>query len=165
MSESNGERERGKTAEFSEEQVIEWLKDPQKKELLIKKLGVDDPETPRSKNNTGAPIDKGSDGGKDSAGVGSTQHLTPSGKYAGDWAMPLPFFGWPWMAPFSGTPQPANYPPFLGGGDQDQNTSSSVSGNPGPSGLTTQTAQSEEESEPEDDVVQLLDQAEALEQL
>ena len=67
------------------------------------------------------------------------------------------------MAPFSGAPQTANCPPFPGGGGQGQSTSSSASGNPGPSGVTTQTAQSEVESELEDDVVQLLDQAEALE--
>ena len=77
--------------------------------------------------------------------------------------MPPSFFGWPWMAPFSGAPQTANYLHFPCGGGQGQSTSSSLSGNPGPSGVTTQTARLEEESQPEDDVVQLLDQDEALE--
>lgn len=152
------------------------MKDPRKKELLIKKLGIGDPEASRAKTNAGVPTDKESGGGKESASDGITnQHLTPSGKYAGGWAMPPPFFaGWPWMgmAPFSGAPQTTNCAPTPGSGGQGQSVSSSISSNPGPSasissnpgpsGLATQTVESEEESENED-VVQLLDRAEALE--
>ena len=111
MSASEEEQEPDKVAEFSEEQVIEWLKDSRKKELLIKKLGINDPEASRSKTTAGVPTDKESSSlsGKESASDGSNQHLTLSGKYAGGWAMlPPPFFaGWPWMgmAPFSGAPQ------------------------------------------------------------
>ena len=45
---SESEAERDETTAFSEERVNEWLKDPKKKELLIKKLGIGDSANDRT---------------------------------------------------------------------------------------------------------------------
>ena len=67
------------------------------------------------------------------------------------------------MPPFPGNPQTTNYPQFSGEGSQGHGSGLLVLDKPGPSGVNTRsTADSDEETE-DGDVVQLLDQAEALE--
>ena len=84
----------------------ELLQDPQRKEIVLKNLGLGDDS---SKLETNAPASKGNGKGNGSSGSGSPdQHLTPSGKAASGWTTP-PFCGWldtPWF-PGMVPPDPA----------------------------------------------------------
>ena len=163
--ESDGDNDQSKGAADSDA-IDELLRDPKKKGLVLAKLGLnDDPKDP-------VPSRKDS-GKREDSSDSSNQHLTPSGKTAGAWAMPPPpFGGWwfpgPGMAPPpSGSTRRAppgwpyahaygSFPP----NPTDPCSSRSVGAQKRPRFLESEDNDSDDE---QSDIVNLLDDAEALE--
>ncbi|MCG8626900.1 MAG: hypothetical protein MJE68_33475, partial [Proteobacteria bacterium] len=163
--ESDGDNDQSKGAADSDA-IDELLRDPKKKGLVLAKLGLnDDPKDP-------VPTRKDS-GKREDSSDSSNQHLTLSGKTAGAWAMPPPpFGGWwfpgPGMAPPpSGSTRRAppgwpyahaygSFPP----NPTDPCSSKSVGAQKRPRILESEDNDSDDE---QSDIVNLLDDAEALE--
>ena len=163
MSRDAQESETTDVMSLTSAQIDELLRDPQQKELLLRKLGLDGPERGESVRHDGRnPTPTSESSGEAGGGHGPPQHLTPSGMSAGSWNVP-PFFGWPptpWMAPYAGFPQAPNYPPFSPYGGQESTN------DPGPSTSKRATEPEPEEvleKGSEEDLVELLDDSEALE--
>ena len=125
--------------------IDELLQDPQRKEIVLKKLGFGDDS---SKVETSAPASKSSGNGS----VGSRcqdHHFTPSGKSAGGWTMP-PFCGW------RARPRLLALWRFV---PQARKKRARASKQP----CAAEPEEQESDSDDESDTVHLIDEAEALE--
>ena len=146
--------------------IDEPLRDPKKKELLLKKLGLGEASGSGVQGTT-TPTSNGGSGKGGGPDANSSQHLTPSGTTAGAWPPP-PYASW-WFPHGVHGPIPAHAPEqgrapigwpysvFPGAGPCD----------PGPSRTSkrprTEEPDDNDTDDQESDVVTLLDEAEALE--
>ena len=131
-----------------EDQMDVILNDPNLKAALLLKMGLGDSDGNKT---SGKPNANREDG-----------HLTPSGKSTGGWPAYPPF--WP-PYPYPPAPFPG-YPPFTSQGTADARQSRGTGSRPlrdepGPSGLATSGGMTV--TDDDEDAIELLDEAEALE--